>query len=387
MIDSLQDARTELHARVFDRRREIEAALAARVFGISTPAETADPSYIEGLRTALSAALDYALEALRYGERRAPPVPTALTAQARMAARNGVELDVVLRRYVAGYAIFNEFAIEEAEQSGLSQDAALQRVLRGYAAVFDRLIAAVSEEHAREATAHRCSAEERRAERVRRLLAGEPIDTSDLGYDLEAHHLALIACGPGAVWAIRDLAAALAKPLLLVRPERGLAWGWLACSAGIDPARLQELAHRPPPPATTLAIGEPARGLDGWRLSHRQARAAHLVATRTPERIARYREVALLSSILRDGLLVDSLRRIYLEPLSRHREGGEALDEALEAYFSCDRNVSSAAAALGLDRRTLTRRLRTVERILGRRVEHVAIELEAALRLRRLEGE
>ena len=385
MIGSLKDARTELYARVLGRREEIEAALAARVFAISTPAETADPTYIEGLRKALPAALDYALATLRQGERRAPAIPTALTAQARMAARNGVELDVVLRRYVAGYAIFNEFVIEEAERGGLRQDEALQEALRGYAAVFDRLIAAVSEEHARGAAEHRCSAEERRAERVKQLLAGEPIDTSDLGYELAAHHLALVARGPGAAAAIKGLAAALAKPLLLLRPEQGIAWGWLACSGGLDNARLGDLTDTPPPPATTLALGELAEGLEGWRLSHRQARAAHSVAACTPERTARYREVALLASIMRDELLCDSLRRIYLEPLNCHGEGEHALGEALEAYFSCDRNVSSAAAALRLDRRTLTRRLRTVERLLGRQLGHVAMELEAALRLRQLE--
>jgi hypothetical protein len=383
VIDSLKDARTKLHARVLARRSEIEEALATRVFGISTPAESADPAYMEGLRTALSTGLDYALATLRQGERRAPALPTELTAQARMAARNGVEQDVVLRRYVAGYAIFNEFVIEEAERSSLSQDASLQRVLRGYGAVFDRLIAAVSEEHAREATAHKSTTEEWRVDRVKRLLAGEPIDASDLGYDLKAHHLALIACGPGAVGTIRDLAERVQRPLLLVSPQQGLVWGWLRCRWGLDPSRIEKLLARPA--RTTVAIGESAYGLDGWRISHRQAHSAHSVAIRWPQRIARYREVALLSSMLRDELLVDSLRRIYLEPLDRHREGGDLLREALDVYFSCNRNASSAAAALQVDRRTLTRRLRIVEQILGRQLDHIAVELEAVLQLKRLE--
>ena len=384
MIGSLQDARTELYARVLERRPEIEAALAARVFGISTPKETADPTYIDGLRSSLAAALEYGIAALRLGERRAPPIPTALTAQARMAARNGVELDVVLRRYVAGYAIFNEFVIEEAERSGLRQDAALQRALRGYAAVFDRLITAVSEEHAREAAAQKSTTEEWRVDRVKRLLAGEPIDTTDLGYELAAHHLALIARGPGAQAAIRDLAERIERPLLMVSPEPDLAWGWLRCRWGLDSAHIEELLATPPA-QTTVAIGEPAYGPDGWRVSHRQANSAHSVAIRVPERTARYREVALLSSILRDELLVESLGRIYLEPLERHRDGEEVLHEALEAYFACNRNASSAAAALQLNRRTLTKRLRIVEQILEGPLERISAELEAALQLKRLE--
>jgi DNA-binding PucR family transcriptional regulator len=76
---------------------------------------------------------------------------------------------------------------------------------------------------------------------------------------------------------------------------------------------------------------------------------------------------------------------LYLEPLERRREGDDGLVDALEAYFACGRNVSSAAAQ-GLNRRTLTRRLRTVESLLGRRLEQIGIELEAMLRLRGLEA-
>jgi DNA-binding PucR family transcriptional regulator len=105
------------------------------------------------------------------------------------------------------------------------------------------------------------------------------------------------------------------------------------------------------------------------------------VAERSSGGTARYREVAVLAAMLKDELLLDSLRALYLEPLERRGAGDEALMDALQAYFSCGRNVSSAAAALNLNRRTLTRRLRTVESLLGRRLEQVGIELEAVLRL------
>jgi DNA-binding PucR family transcriptional regulator len=383
-VSAQQEARTELHARLEARRAEIEEALTARVFGIQSPDQSTDPTYTQGLRASLEAALEYGMEALRLGERRAPALPTALAAQARMAARNGVGLDTVLRRYVAGHAIFTEFVIEEAERGELLPDEALQRALRGYAAVFDRLIAQVSEEHAREARAHRRTSEERRAERIRRLLAGEPIDVSDLHYELDSHHLALIARGPGASEAIRSLAEPLGGPRLLISPEPHTVWGWLASSKGFSPECIDELAAIHLLPGIVLAIGEPAHGTQGWRATHHQAREAIAVAERSPDRIARYRDVAVLTAMLKDELLLDSLRALYLEPLERHREGDEALVEALEAYFSHERNVSSAAVAAGLDRRTLTKRLRTVEELLDRRLEQIGIEIEAVLRLRGL---
>ena len=59
---------------------------------------------------------------------------------------------------------------------------------------------------------------------------------------------------------------------------------------------------------------------------------------------------------------------------------------ALRAYFRAGRNVSSAAAALGLNRRTLSKRLQSAERILGRPLESLAADLEIALSLEALEA-
>jgi hypothetical protein len=55
-------------------------------------------------------------------------------------------------------------------------------------------------------------------------------------------------------------------------------------------------------------MGEPARGIDGWRLSHRQAKAALPTALRAPEAFVRYGDVALLAATLADDLLATSLR-------------------------------------------------------------------------------
>jgi hypothetical protein len=363
---------------------EIETALATRVYAISAPAEIADPDYLEGLRHSLTTAFDHTLAALQVGEQRAPEVPPALLVQARMAARTGVSLDIVLRRYFAGYALLSEFIIAEAEDGGLLQGTALTQLLFGQAAVFDRLVAAVSEEHAREAACRPASSEERRAERVRRLLDGELIDTSELGYDLEVWHTAVIAQGSGSSSGIRKLAAALDASLLLVSGEPAEAWVWLGSRRPLA-ADLQRLCRSTSSPAARLAIGEAAAGVDGWRLTHRQARAALSVAKRTGDRIARYADVALLASMIQDDLLLTSLRGLYLEPLQGEADGGEALCAALSAYFRSGRNASSAAAALGVNRRTLSKRLRTVEEILGRPLDSVAAEIEAALRLRGLD--
>jgi PucR C-terminal helix-turn-helix domain/GGDEF-like domain len=379
---SEKQARSVLRTRLEARRPEVEQAALTRVNAIADSSAAADPTYVEGLRSAVSAALGYGLAAIEAGEERAPPVPVALLAQARMAARSGVSLDTVLRRYFAGYSLLGYFMIEEASSDGLMSGAELQRLLGAQAVIFDRLLAAIGEEHARESELRLVSTEQRHAERIERLLEGELIDTAGIAYDFEGWHLGAIARGPGAAEAVRELARALDLRLLLVsRGEEGTVWAWLGARHRPDPAAVQSFAAANWAEDVALAIGEPGSGLSGWRLTHRQAAAALPIAQVGHENPVRYAEVALLASILQDDLLVTSLRRLYLRPLGDERDGGAALRETLRAYFAAGRNGASAAALLGVSRQTVNSRLHTAEGLLGRRLIDCAAELEAALRL------
>jgi hypothetical protein len=379
---SSQNPRNALDARLHDRRGEIEAAILTRINNDGAPTEATDPEYAEGLRGAVPAALDYCLASVRRGEERAPPLPTALLAQARVAARNGVDLDIVLRRYFAGYTLLGDFLVDEAQAAGLHRGSELKCLLRDLAASFDRLLAAVSEEHGRESCAQ-LSSTERDVERIERLLAGELLDTSEFDYDLQAHHVGVIASGEGAAETLRALASGLDRRLLLVRRAEGTVWAWLGGRSRLDPLALQ---NHDSAVGISMAIGEPAPGVGGWRLSHRQARAALPIAQRNPEEPVRYADVALLASMLQDDLLATSLRQIYLAPLEAERDGGRVARETLRAYFAADRNVSSAAAELGVRRHTVAHRLQGVEERVGRPLNSCVSELETALRMEELQA-
>ena len=373
-------ARAELVARLLTRREEIEAAALNRFHAIAGPEESLDPTYAEGLRAAVSAALDYGLTAIESASDRRTPVPDPLLAQARLAARSGVSLDTVLRRCFAGYTLLGDFVMEELEAGELLEEVEVKRLLRAQATLFDRLMAALAEEHARELAERLDSTEERRAERVRRLLDGELLDTSELAYDFEAHHLAIVAQGEGAMEAIRGLANSIDRRLLAVCPGEEIVWAWLGGRRPLDPGELLCQVTTKWPADCSLAIGEPAEGLSGWRLSHRQAVAALPIARRSPERRVRYADVGLLAAILQDDLLSSSLQALYLAPLEAEHDGGKVLRETLRAYFEADRNVSSAAAALRVSRRTVSNRIRVIE-ALGVPLGERRVELEAALRL------
>lgn len=383
-LASLERTRTDLHARLQCRRAEIEEAAFTRVYAVSAPPRGVDPDYVQGLRAAVASAIDYGLTAVELGVERLPPVPAPLLVQARLAARNAVGLDTVLRRYVAGSTVLSDFIMQEAAAANRLRADSIHRIGRDQAVLLDRLLSAVSEEYARELASRLVTSEERRIERINQLLAGELVDTDEFDYDFGGHHLGVVATGPTAVEALRALAGSFDCRTLLVPQGEG-AWAWLGTHGrALDPDALELRASTALPTSLSLAIGEPSHGLSGWRLTHRQALAALPVALRGDARTVRYSKVALLASMLQDDLLAASLRELYLEPLAEERDGGAALRETLRAYLAADRNVSSAAAALSVSRRTVANRLRIVEEKIGRPLASALMEIDAVLRLEEL---
>jgi PucR C-terminal helix-turn-helix domain/GGDEF-like domain len=373
--------RAELAARLRERLPELQAAVATRIYAISDPREVADPGYLQGLNEATAVAIEYRLGVLESGERQAPDVPTVLLAQARLDARDGVPLETVLRRYFAGNALFGDFLVEEAERAEVPS-AALRPLLAAQATFVDRLITAVSEEHAREAKNRPRSAAERRRETVKALLAGELVDDSERGYVLDACHLALIAKGEGAEELMQGLAKTVDRRLLAVqREEEPILACWLGGRRPLAAEEATTALAALAPERVFVAVGEPGEGLSGWRFSHHQAKAALPIAERRGSAVLRYADVAVLASIARDDLLATSLRRLYLEPLERTRDGGKVARQTLRAYFDAERNISSTAAVLGVDRRTVRNRLRGIEELLGRPLTGSLADLEIALRL------
>lgn len=375
--DSIREVRAALADRLRERVPELREAIATRVYAISDPRAVTDPAYLAGLNEAVSAAVDYRLAVLEAGERQAPPVPAILFAQARLDARDKVPVDTVLRRYYAGNTLFGDFLAKEAERAEVP-NAALRHLLAEQATLGDRLLAAISAEHTREAASRPTSAAERRRESVKSLIAGELVDPSDLGYDLDLHHLGVMAKGEGAEELVRQLAKKLDRRLLVVRREEEPTWAcWLGGTRPLgSDAALAELV----PDGVTASVGEPHEGLPGWRLSHLQAKAALPIAERKGGPV-RYGEVAILAAIIRDDLAVTFLREAYLDPLKGARDGGRAARETLRGYLDSQMNVSATAAALGVDRRTVRNRLKAIEELIEEPLQSSWLNLELALQL------
>ena len=381
--EALEVVRAELVARLRARFPEIEKAIFVNVRdGLSDPAENGDAEYAEGLRVAVVAVLDYVLTGIEQGADAAGPVPPAAVAQARRAARNGVGLETVLLRYTVGSRVLSGFVMDELDRF---PNYGPRRLLNAQGALVERLMTAVSTEYKLELERSGRSVEQRRGERVQRLLAGEHAEPGEFAYEFEdAWHLGVIAVGSRAWEAVRSLGTGLDRDMLPVSRGDRTMWAWLGGERRLQVADIETRLSTMAGMGVSVAIGEPSRGLHGWRLTHHQAQAALLVALHRPPGITRYAEEMLLAAALQDETLASSLREIYMSPLAGQRDGGSVLRETLRVYFDVTSNAATAAVRLKVDRHTVERRLQRIEEKLGRLLPTCQAELAVALRLHEL---
>jgi GGDEF-like domain len=365
---------------------EIERAIYARISKVPGAADGADDDYQEGLVATVAAVVEYSLNAIEAGDGMSGPIPEAAVAQARRAARAGVSQGTVLRRYLAGHRQFVEFLVEVAEKIGYAGHGPLLQDLRiRHGALIEHVTASVEHEYNLECERVSSTPEQRRAEIVKSLLAGESVPSTDLAeLDYEIHtswHIGLVATGIGAEEPLRKLKAHFGRRLLLVSVG-GSTWAWLGGQKKPSAADIEHLTVTGV--GFSLGVGEPGKGLEGWRLTHDQSRAALEVALRRPERFARYSDVRLLAAALQNDTLARSLRQRYLEPLSSQKDGGESLRQTLRAYINVECNATSAAPTVQVGRRAVKRRVRTAERLIGSAVCDCLSELDIALQLEEL---
>lgn len=374
-------SRARLVQRLRDRRSEIEETIFARVRAVGDGAGSSDAEYLAGLRTTVSALVEYVLTAVSDGEEASAPVPSVAIGQVQLAARIGVPLETVWLRYGVGLRHLEGFVVDEAEH--LSRRA-LRDVLDTQWSLNERLMATMSAEYRAEFARLSLSHEQRRAQRVRRLVVGgDPVELDDVDYDLcDSHHTAFIVVGSRAREAVRAVASRCDMKLLAFPHGENTMWAWLGGESKlvISDIDLQSVAALEAG-GTLLAIGESGWGINGWRLTHHQAQAALLVALHTGQKITRYAEAMFLAAALQNETLARSLEALYLSPLTVQRDGGTTWRDTLYAYFKAESNVATAATAIGVDRHTVLRRLRSIESALGQHINTCQAELEVALRL------
>lgn len=362
------------------RRAEVIETITAGVSAVAEPTGAEVPGYLEGLREAIEASVDHAFDLLETGGGERVDIPAQLLVQARLAARSQIGLEVVLRRYAAGYRAIASFLMAEASALGTSAGRLLFDLERELASLFDQLVAAIGEEYQAEVARVRSSRHRDSYRLLSRLLEGEATGAPGIAYDFSGHHLCVISASARMEGELRSIAGRIDRGILFLEPRQDPLCAWFGGRRLFDDdleAFLAELAGQ----GGAIGIGEPSAGLSGWRLSYRQASSAFAFARRTGEPVARYRDVGFLAAVARDEDLTAYLSKTYLKPLESDRDGGAAMRQTLSVYLRSDRNASSAAAALGIARQTVASRLTAAERKIGRPLRSCGTELEVALRL------
>lgn len=386
--DSLRVACVELARRLRSRETELREAVLEHVSSTSPDAGAdGDAQLALGLRETIEACMEHGLVSLERGPQWPVSVPPAVTAHAHRAASSGVSLTTTLSRCVASHTLAWSIVLDEVAGHDFPAEQRFA-LLHQASAVMGSLLARVQVEianaHLSDMARRARSHAQRRDEIVRKLLVGKPVhsgELADLGYDLDGWHLCVIATGLGAGKVVRGLAAKLGCELLPVTHGDEVVWAWLGGRRRLSFADVERVQSAEESVGVSLAIGEPSRGVEGWRQTHREAGDALLVARYRPSKFTRYLDVATDAAVLRDEALADSLTETYLAPLDRMRIGGRAARRTLRALVDSGHNVSSAAAALKVDRSTVHRQRNEIERRLGCRLHDRQVEIELALRI------
>lgn len=263
----------------------------------------------------------------------------------------------------------------------MSQETTLKYVHTTLTSLLEELTIAINAEEIRLVP----SSAEHLAIRVRRLLAGGEVDTT-LGYGLDGTwHLGMIGVGLGIGQAIRSATAGLGCQLLCIAGDDACAWAWLGGQHGSVVGAMKRLMSVGWPRNSSITVGEVRQGIEGWRQTHQEAKAALLVARHSAQQFTRCIDVILESAMLRDDILGRAVKDTYLSPLDDMRIGGGVARETLRTYFETGQNIKKTAERLQVDRRTIWHRLEKIRQHFGWPLETRRVEFEVALRLEALD--
>ncbi|HUM00636.1 MAG TPA: helix-turn-helix domain-containing protein [Mycobacterium sp.] len=219
-----------------------------------------------------------------------------------------------------------------------------------------------------------------------------------LRYEVNRHHVGVIAwvdslpedrdAQPVLGDALANLAHCIGAETTLVQPVGSLAAaGWLSCQTAFKPSALDAFTSSRTlalPRGLRVGIGDPGRGLKGFRRSHVEAsharRVASLCGTRA-DPLTRYRDVAVAALASADVEHAASFVNRVLGSLAAADETTYRVALTLSVYLQENRSRVRAAERLTVHPNTVSYRVQQAETILGRSIDIDSLDLSVALAL------
>ncbi len=357
------------------------------------PAILGDPALVAAIRRTNRANLRHWLQANAQdpGARVEPAPPSETFGIARDLVRRGMD-QTSIDAYRTGQNA--AWRLWMAQAFALTSDPAelgelLDVTARSIFDFVDRTLAGIAIEVQRERAHLTRGTQAERLEVTTLVLGGAPISADRasrrLGYDLDRTHTAAVvftdAAEPdqGALDGGAELLARAAgsrRPLTVLASSAAL-WTW---TSGADGPDLDELhAGLAGLPATRIALGPAAAGVDGFRRSHLDALATQRLMQRAPDvQLTTFDEVQVVALATQDEQRADELVRRTLGELA---DAPAELRETLRTYLREESNATRAAKALFAHRNTVLNRLARAQELLPAPLEGRTLQVGLALEI------
>ncbi|WP_156028134.1 PucR family transcriptional regulator [Candidatus Solirubrobacter pratensis] len=386
----------EVAAELLPRTPELGRAMADYLYAaIPELAVMHDDELRAELLASTSANVGQVLRLLAHGASTGDAVvPSDALGFLRGIVRRGIPLAALLRSYRLGHAwLWERWSqalqdrVADSGELAAGQDHSSALMF----AYVDKVCDVLVDEFGTERDRMMRSAAQQRAETVRAILGGEPVDeeaaSRRLGYDLRLHHVALrVSSGASEVRglerAVADAAATLAIGKPLVVPS-GAARFDLWCGS-FDPPATDRLERYEPVPGVLIAFGRPAEGVGGFLRSHVEALQAARIRSLAPAgaaAVTSYARVELVSLLATDLPRARTFVASRLGRLDSAAESSQRLRDTVLAYLVAGGSASRVAKDLYVHQNTVAYRVKKAEELLGRKVSENSIELTCALKL------
>jgi DNA-binding PucR family transcriptional regulator len=324
-------------------------------------------------------------------------VPPEALDVARTVARRGIDLDVIFQSYRRGQNVALRRFLAHATRVVTSGPLLVQLLEVSSQRMFeyvDHVIAAVITAAQREREELLGGAPARRAETIRLILDGAPIDRrragERLGYEFARRHTALVLWTqpPGEQHGVLESTAttlarvAGARPPLTLSVGTSALWAWLGTDA--EPALdAMRSAIGEAPPNIRVAVGPTRTGISGFRRSHDAALTIQnlLVGHPSGARLAFYHDLEVTTLAAQNHGRAAEFVAATLGPLAVDTADAARLRETLRVFLDEAENAPRAAARLHTHRNTVLQRIARATEVLGHQAGERRLAIELALEL------
>ncbi|MDZ7911924.1 MAG: helix-turn-helix domain-containing protein [Rhodococcus sp. (in: high G+C Gram-positive bacteria)] len=325
--------------------------------------------------------------------------PRAAHDLARTIARRGLHLRVLMQIYRVGQKTLLMFAAETASErisDPTLEPKVLIRLLERANHWLNVSLEILTDTYSEERERGLSGAFARHAETVQAIIRGEIVDTlaasNQLNYQLIRHNIALVLRFENAssdhsedvVGVLDSVARAVAATIgvrqLLTLPSgsHGL-WAWLSVDVVPDLTAMDIGADIPA--GVSVTIGNPGKGIRGFRQSHTEAVSAQSISDcrASATRLTFYADVEIVH-------LLDGHPEAAKALVSRELRGLDGTDAAaaqlrrtLRTYLSVNCSPDAAARAIGVHKNTVRYRIQRAEEMVGHPIGPNQLKLELAL--------